>query len=101
MFSSGGSHNLFQIISYRDKLILDVAAELCGGERVPCDPEGDGEAGEEEEGTVAADRQGVASFARRALSSAAASTARNSAFGYTRIGEELRMNLEPNKRSNA
>ena len=72
------SHNLFQIISYRDELILDVAAELCGGERVPGDPEGDGEAGEEEEGAVAADRHGVASLARRALSSTAASTARKS-----------------------
>ena len=75
-----GSQNPFRTISYRDELILDVAAELCGGERVPGDPEGDGEAGEEEEGAVAADRHGVAPFAWRAFSSAAASKARKSAF---------------------
>ena len=69
------------MISYRDKLILDVAAKLCGGECVPGDPKGDGEAGEEEEGAVAADGHGVASLAWRTLSSAAASTARKSAFG--------------------
>ena len=61
------------MLSYRDKLVLDVAAELAGGQRVPGDTEGNGGAEEEEGGAVETHLAGIALLAGRALSPAATS----------------------------